>query len=413
MKKDKRIKYLTLSSENQYLERKSARIRPRDILQHLTAFANADGGVLVIGVEDDKSITGFKLDRANKIEDFKNISIIELKETPILVKYEVIDIKNINGEDDSILIISVEPSYDKVIKSYDGNVYLRQGDKSFKLNYNQIMQLEYDRGQRYFEDEMVSDSTLEDIDLDIIRVYRRKLDLADDISDEEILTARNMIRNGNLTNAGILLFSKNPTKYLPQARLKFVRYDGMKAQVGTEINIIKERTFDGAIPKIITEIKEFIQVQLREFQYLDKDGIFKKMPEYPEFAWVKEMNEGVKRIYSEMEKFFLNAPTYSEPNNSVLLILENNILNRSVRISESMRKLIGSDLFDNLSKLEKEIVHYSFIKKKVTVKEISKILNKSSVYTGKFLKKLSNLNILEWHGTSKKDPTQYYTLKKQ
>ena len=479
MKKDKRIKYLTLSSENQYLERKSARIRPRDILQHLTAFANADGGVLVIGVEDDKSITGFKLDRANKIEDFKNISIIELKETPILVKYEVIDIKNINGEDDSILIISVEPSYDKVIKSYDGNVYLRQGDKSFKLNYNQIMQLEYDRGQRYFEDEMVSDSTLEDIDLDIIRVYRRNMDLSDDISDEEILTARNMIRNGNLTNAGILLFSKNPTKYLPQARLKFVRYDGMKAQVGTEINIIKERTFDGAIPKIITEIKEFIQVQLREFQYLDKDGIFKKMPEYPEFAWVeaivnalthrnysirgdyikvimfddrleinspgslpnivtieniinkrysrnpriarilsefgwvKEMNEGVKRIYSEMEKFFLNAPTYSEPNNSVLLILENNILNRSVRISESMRKLIGSDLFDNLSKLEKEIVHYSFIKKKVTVKEISKILNKSSVYTSKSLKKLSNLNILEWHGTSKKDPTQYYTLKKQ
>ena len=70
------------------------------------------------------------------------------------------------------------------------------------------------------------------------------------------------------------------------------------------------------------------------------------MPEYPEFAWVKEMNEGVKRIYSEMEKFFLNAPTYSEPNNSVLLILENNILNRSVRISESMRKLIGSDLFE-------------------------------------------------------------------
>ena len=41
---------------------------------------------------------------------------------------------------------------------------------------------------------------------------------------------------------------KNPTKYLLQARLKFVRYDGMKAQVGTEINIIKERTFDGAIP---------------------------------------------------------------------------------------------------------------------------------------------------------------------
>jgi len=36
------------------------------------------------------------------------------------------------------------------------------------------------------------------------------------------------------------LFSKEPTKYLPQARLKFIRYDGVKANVGTEINIIKE-----------------------------------------------------------------------------------------------------------------------------------------------------------------------------
>ena len=45
-----------------------------------------------------------------------------------------------------------------------------------------------------------------------------------------------------------------------------------------------------------------------------------------EFGWVKEMNEGVKRIYSEMESFFLNEPKYSEPNNSsVLLMLENNI----------------------------------------------------------------------------------------
>ena len=58
-----------------------------------------------------------------------------------------------------------------------------------------------------------------------------------------------------------------------------------------------------------------------------------------EFGWVKEMNEGVKRIYSEMESFFLNEPKYSEPNNSsVLLMLENNILNRQLRISDKLRQ---------------------------------------------------------------------------
>ena len=70
---DNRIKFLVSSPENQYLERKSARIEPLDILKHLIAFANADGGSLVIGVEDNGEITGFNNSKAHKIEEFKNI----------------------------------------------------------------------------------------------------------------------------------------------------------------------------------------------------------------------------------------------------------------------------------------------------------------------------------------------------
>ena len=296
---------------------------------------------------------------------------------------------------------------------------------------------------------------------------------------EDILKARNFIKKGLLTNACVLLFAKEPTKYLPQARLKFVRYDGTKAGVGTEINIIKEKTFDEAIPKIITEVKEFIKTQLREFQYLDrKDGNFKLIPEYPEFAWfegvvnalthrnysirgeyirfimfddrieiqspgrlpnivtieniltqrysrnpriarvlsefgwVKEMNEGVKRIYSEMEKFFLKKPVYSEPGNNVLLVLENNILNRNVRIEDNLKKLINKDIYKKLNLIEKEIIKFSFMNKKITTTDLTKKLNKSGLTTRKYLKKLVELGILEWHGTSARDPKQYYTLKK-
>ena len=38
-----------------------------------------------------------------------------------------------------------------------------------------------------------------------------------------------------------------------------------------------------------------------------------------EFGWVREMNEGVKRIYSEMESYFLHEPKYTEPGNKVVL----------------------------------------------------------------------------------------------
>ena len=45
-----------------------------------------------------------------------------------------------------------------------------------------------------------------------------------------------------------------------------------------------------------------------------------------DFGWVRELNEGVKRIYTDMESFFLEPPIFAEPNgNTVQLTLKNNI----------------------------------------------------------------------------------------
>ena len=71
-----------------------------------------------------------------------------------------------------------------------------------------------------------------------------------DLSTEDVLKARNFYIDGKITNAGILLFGKSPSKFLPQARLRVIKYDGDKQKVGTEINIVKEKNFDSAIPNI-------------------------------------------------------------------------------------------------------------------------------------------------------------------
>lgn len=70
------LSHYQFSPESQYLDRKSARKRPSELLKHLIAFANADGGQLVIGIEDEKQnnlITGFKAGSAYPIDDFKKI----------------------------------------------------------------------------------------------------------------------------------------------------------------------------------------------------------------------------------------------------------------------------------------------------------------------------------------------------
>ena len=69
------LEYLTTEEEGQYFDRKSARIKPIDIARHLVAFANANGGVLAIGIEDDGKITGFHNNDSKSINDFLEILI--------------------------------------------------------------------------------------------------------------------------------------------------------------------------------------------------------------------------------------------------------------------------------------------------------------------------------------------------
>ena len=73
----------------------------------------------------------------------------------------------------------------------------------------------------------------------------------------------------------------------------------MYQKVGEDINIIKEKTFDGPIPNVIKEARDFINTQLRDFQYLSREGKFEIMSEYPEFAWFEGIvNALTHRNYS-------------------------------------------------------------------------------------------------------------------
>ena len=472
------MSYWQTAKESQYLDRKSARKKPSELLKHLIAFANADGGQLVIGIEDDKQdniITGFKDGKAYPIEEFKKIDR-EMRETPLDLSFEEIPVVNFKGEDDFILIISVELSSNRVIAAPNDDVYLRQGDETVKLSYEQRNQLSYDKGQRFFEDEIVPDASLEDIDVSLVQDFKNRFDISKR-SVEEILKARRFLINGELTKAAILLFGKYPSAFFPQARVRFQRFDGTDMGTGSSFNVIKEVTFDDALPTLIIKVRDFIRTQLREFQYLDNDGQFQILPEYPEFAWfegivnavthrdysvygdhirvlmfedrleihspgklpnivtvenikherfsrnpriartltefgwVREMNEGVKRIYSEMESAFLHEPKYSEPGNKVCLTLENNIISRHLRTRDSLEKQFTD--FGELTADEQLIVHYMYNSgEKMTTAKAIELTGRSRKFIVKTMKKLQELGIVDWYGANKNDRNQYYTLTK-
>ena len=85
--------------------------------------------------------------------------------------------------------------------------------------------------------------------------------------------------------AAILLFGKDPQRYFPRARLRFIKYQGIDEKTGAQMNVIKDVIFEGTVLQMVKKAIEFVGTQIKEFTKLEKDGLFKTRQEYPKFVW--------------------------------------------------------------------------------------------------------------------------------
>lgn len=102
-----------------------------------------------------------------------------------------------------------------------------------------------------------------------------------------------------MSGAALLLFGKEPQRFFPRARVRFIRYDGIEAKVGAQMNVIKDVVFSGRILDMVRQALDFVRSQIKERTRLGNDGRFVTIPEYPEFAWKEStVNAIAHRDYS-------------------------------------------------------------------------------------------------------------------
>ena len=474
------IEYIKTKAENKYFDVKSSKIKASDLAPHFSAFANAEGGVIIVGVSDKKrEFEGMKSLPHDKYNDIIS-SPKECCSPMPNYKLEILTFENKNGEIDEIFLFHIEAETERIIRTKNGTTYLRIGDRSKELKGEDLINLEYSKNTRRYEDELNKEATLEDLDLELLNEYKEKIS-ALNLSDEQVLKARGFLKEKDnkkyLTNGAILLFSKNVTEFYPNCRVRFLRYDGNSMQVGERINIIKDINIECSLLKIIPKTREVISLQLRDFMSLNKEtGKFLVVPEYPEFAWlegivnaithreysfqgnyimvamfndrleitspgklpnivtleniketrysrnpriarvltefgwVRELNEGVKRIYEDMKIFFLDEPQYSEPNNSVKLILKNNIIMRKLRQSDKLESSIGEETWSKLDSTDKKIILYIANRGQANRKELEKEINKSATTINRRIKNLIEKGLIIRIG-DKSDPKHHLELK--
>ena len=132
-----------------------------------------------------------------------------------------------------------------------------------------------------------------------------------------------------------------------------------------------------------------------------------------ELGLVKELNEGVARIYKEMKDFFLEEPEYSEPNNMLVkLVLKNNIVMRSKRKNENLLKdETIKDKWEELNAIEQKTLQYIYDRGEVSTKDITEYIDRSRRTAIRILNKLEEINLIEWIGTSPQDPKKIFRVK--
>lgn len=295
------IQEILTRKEDQTFDCKSIQIGPKALAVPIVAFANADGGVIAIGVSDKtRKIEGVD-QHAEKLNELLRVPF-DFCNPSIPVTYSYMPCTDKDGKQNRILLMHIPASMFLHTNQAD-EAFMRVGDKSRKLSFDERVQLMYDKGERFFEDTAVHGATTDDINIEAVAEYINLIGYTK--SPQQYLQENNGFVTTNkqgqeaVSTACILLFGKNPQKFFPRARTRFIRYDGVDEKVGAEMNVIKDVTFEGSILNQVKKTIEFIETQVREHTFLGQNAQFITKRDYPEFV-IQEMvvNSCCHRAYS-------------------------------------------------------------------------------------------------------------------
>lgn len=290
---------LIARGESSNLEFKADINNEKSLAQELVAFANTDGGRLLIGVGDDGSITGLDNDDIRRINQrLTNASSgnirpeINVKTDNVVVKAGI------------VMVVSVPKGINKPYMDNDGVIWVRSGsDKRKATSREELQRLFQSSGLIHGDAIEVPHMTIADLDLEFFnkfyeKEYEESLDSID-IPLPQLLENMNLMKDGYLNRSGALLFAKDPSVRLPVFIIKAVTFPGTDI---SEDQFLDSQDIDGKISDQYHQIINFILRNLRRIQR-DKGINELGEPEIPKIVWEELLvNAIIHRDY------FVSAP---------------------------------------------------------------------------------------------------------
>ena len=315
------IQEIRTHKEDQTFDCKSIQIDPKALAITIVAFANADGGDISIGVSDKtRKIEGVD-QYTEKLNELLRVPL-DFCNPSVSITSDLLPCTDKDGNENHILLMHI-PASSELHTNQADEAFMRVGDKSRKLSFEERIQLMYDKGERYYEDTAVYGATVDDIDMAAVERYTELIGYTK--SAKQYLHENNSFITTNakgeeqVSVACILLFGKYPQKFFPRGRTRFIRYKGTEERVGAEMNVIKDVTFEGTILDLVKAMIAYLETQVEEHTFLGQHGQFVTHRDYPKFV-IQEMvvNACCHRAYNikgtEIQiKMFDNRLVFESP----------------------------------------------------------------------------------------------------
>src|SRR5829696_2003249 len=454
---EERGRALLALPESQWFDRKSNRISGRDLADLLVGLANAEGGLLVLGLWNGH------VEGVNALPDRQNEwrqAAADFTLPPVPVRDRVVECVNDIGERDGLFIVEVEPG-DRVHTNKKDEVYLRVGDENRRLTFTQRQELLFDKGQSSYEATPLRGASLDDLQPGLLSSYAEAVGHPDPI---RLLRARGLIdRKDDLTVGAVLLFAEQPQQWLPEANVRILRYRGVERGSGSRQQLLEDVRIDGPVLFQLASAQEAIFRLVPTRRALASTGRFERIGLVPRDAWLEglvnavihrsysisgdhirvevfddrieiespgrfpgisdvsnplkvtrfarnprvarvcadldfgqELGEGIRRIFEEMRLAGLADPVYRQTSGSVRLILHS--------------APIDIELESRLPPGARDLVRYIREAGRVSTGDLVEAGGYSRPVTLKQLNALRDAGLVEWVGKSPKDPRAYWRL---
>ena len=297
------------------------RAEPKVLAISIAAFANADGGDIAIGVSDKtRKIEGVD-QHTEKLNELLRVPL-DFCNPSVSITSDLLPCTDKDGNENHILLMHI-PASSELHTNQADEAFMRVGDKSRRLSFEERIQLMYDKGERYYEDTAVYGATVDDIDMAAVERYTELIGYTKSanqyLHENNGFITTNVKGEEQVSVACILLFGKYPQKFFPRGRTRFIRYKGTEERVGAEMNVIKDVTFEGTILDQVKATIAYLETQVEEHTFLGQHGQFVTNRDYPKFV-IQEMvvNACCHRAYNikgtEIQiKMFDNRLVFESP----------------------------------------------------------------------------------------------------